>query len=272
MTSASAPRRRSRIWKPRCATGWPRSGRRMVASTSGSTVRRGARSRTVFPIGDENAGTAIKPYVNWTIIGLCVVVFLYQLILPPARLDAFFLQWGAIPAEITRLHDVYGLITSMFLHGGWAHLIGNMLFLFVFGDNIEDAMGHVSYLLFYLLTGIIAGLSQILLSPSSTIPLIGASGAISGVLGAYIVLFPQGKVRALVFFGYYGQVILVPAWLMIGIWFALQLFSGVAALGGAGVGGVAWGAEGGGFGAGALRVWLVRERDCVARQNAVRAG
>ena len=149
----------------------------------------------MFPIGDENAGTAIKPYVNWTIIGLCVVVFLYELILPPARLDAFFLQWSAIPAEITRFHDLYGLITSMFLHGGWAHLIGNMVFLLVFGDNIEDAMGHVSYLLFYLLTGIIAGLTQILLSPSSTIPLIGASGAISGVLGAYIVLFPQGKVR-----------------------------------------------------------------------------
>jgi membrane associated rhomboid family serine protease len=226
----------------------------------------------VFPIGDENAGTAIKPYVNWTIIGLCVVVFLYELILPPAKLDAFFLQWSAIPAEISRLHDLYGLITSMFLHGGWAHLIGNMVFLLVFGDNIEDAMGHVSYLLFYLLTGIIAGLAQILLSPSSTIPLIGASGAISGVLGAYIVLFPQGKVRTLVFLGYFGQIILVPAWVMIGLWFALQLFSGLTSLGATDVGGVAFWAHVGGFVSGAVLVWLFRDRDAVARQNAVREG
>src|SRR4051794_29434463 len=225
----------------------------------------------MFPIGDENAGNATKPYVNWTIIGLCTAVFLYELILSPAQLDAFFLQWGAIPAEISRFHDLYGLITSMFLHGGWAHLIGNMLFLFVFGDNIEDAMGHVSYLLFYLLTGIVAGLTQILLSPSSTIPLIGASGAIAGVLGAYIVLFPQGKVRALVFFGYFGQVILVPAWVMIGLWIVLQLFSGVASLGAADVGGVAFWAHVGGFVSGAVLVWLFRDRDSVARQNAVRA-
>ena len=160
----------------------------------------------------------------------------------------------------------------MFLHGGWTHLLGNMVFLFVFGDNIEDAMGHVSYLLFYLLTGIVAGLTQIVLSPSSTIPLIGASGAIAGVLGAYIVLFPQGKVRALVFFGYFGQVILVPAWVMIGLWFVLQLFSGVASLGAADVGGVAFWAHVGGFISGAVLVWLFRDRDSVARQNAVREG
>ena len=146
-----------------------------------------------------------------------------------------------------------------------------MVFLFVFGDNIEDAMGHISYLLFYLLTGIIAGLTQILLSPSSTIPLIGASGAISGVLGAYIVLFPQGKVRTLVFLGYFGQIILVPAWVMIGLWFALQLFSGLTSLGAADVGGVAFWAHVGGFVSGAVLVWLFRDRDAVARQNAVRA-
>jgi membrane associated rhomboid family serine protease len=131
-------------------------------------------------------------------------------------------------------------------------------------------MGHIPYLLFYLLTGIIAGLTQIVLSPSSAIPLIGASGAISGVLGAYIVLFPQGKVRALVFFGYFGQVVLVPAWVMIGLWFVLQLFSGVAALGAPDVGGVAFWAHVGGFISGALLVWLFRDRDAVARQQAVR--
>ena len=226
----------------------------------------------MIPIGDEDAGNSVKPYVNWTIIGLCVVVFLYEITMPPAGLDAFFLQWGAIPAEISRFHNLYGLITSMFLHGGWTHLLGNMVFLFVFGDNIEDAMGHVSYLLFYLLTGIVAGLTQIVLSPSSTIPLIGASGAIAGVLGAYIVLFPQGKVRALVFFGYFGQVLLVPAWVMLGLWFVLQLVSGVTSLGAADVGGVAFWAHVGGFVAGALLVWLFRDKEAVARQNAMRAG
>lgn len=226
----------------------------------------------MIPIGDENAGTVIKPFVNWMIIGLCAIVFLYELVLPSAQLEEFFLQWGAIPAQITQMRDLHGLITSMFLHGGWAHFIGNMVFLLVFGDNIEDAMGHVSYLLFYLLTGIAAGLAQTFLNPSSMIPMIGASGAISGVLGAYIVLFPQGKVRALVFFGYFGQVILVPAWVMIGIWFALQLFSGLASLGAPDIGGVAFWAHVGGFVAGAVLVWLFRDKEAVARQNAVRAG
>jgi membrane associated rhomboid family serine protease len=227
----------------------------------------------VFPIGDENAGTILKPYVNWTIIGICVAVFIYQLLLPPRQLEAFFFEFGAIPANISQFRDLYTLLTSMFLHGGWAHIIGNMVFLYVFGDNIEDAMGHISYLLFYLLCGIVAALAQVFLNVSSEIPMIGASGAISGVMGAYIVLFPQGKVRALVFFGYFGQVILVPAWVMIGIWFALQLFSGFASLGATeDVGGVAFWAHVGGFVAGAILVWLFRDKEAVARQNAVRQG
>jgi membrane associated rhomboid family serine protease len=227
----------------------------------------------VIPIGDENAGTIIKPYVNWAIIGICVAVFGYQLFLPPAQLEAFFFQFGAVPAEIAQFRDLYTLLTSMFLHGGWAHIIGNMVFLFVFGDNIEDAMGHLSYLLFYLLCGILAALAQVLLNTSSEIPMIGASGAISGVMGAYVVLFPHGRVRALVFFGYFGQVVLVPAWVMIGLWFALQLFSGFVSLGAAGdAGGVAFWAHVGGFVAGALLVWLFRDKDAVARQNAVRQG
>jgi membrane associated rhomboid family serine protease len=226
----------------------------------------------VFPIGDENASTSIKPYVNWAIVGICVVVFLYEMVLPPAQLDRFILQWGAIPAEISRFRDLYTVISSMFLHGGWAHIIGNMVFLLVFGDNIEDAMGHLSYLLFYLLCGIAAAFLQIVLDVSSTIPMIGASGAISGVMGAYIALFPQGKVRALVFFGYFGQVVLVPAWVMIGLWFVLQLFSGFASLGASGEGGVAFWAHVGGFIAGAVLVWLFRDKDAVERQNAARAG
>ena len=211
----------------------------------------------MFPIGDENAGTIIKPFVNWTLIGVCVAVFFYQLSLQPRQLEAFFLQYGAVPAEITDIRNLSSILTSMFLHGGWGHLFGNMVFLLVFGDNIEDAMGHVSYLLFYLLCGIAAALTQILLNPDSAIPIIGASGAISGVMGAYIVLFPHGKIRTLVFY----MVMLVPAWIMIGVWFALQLFSGFSTLGGPDVGGVAFWAHVGGFVAGMLLAFLFRRRD-----------
>ena len=220
----------------------------------------------MLPIGDENAGTLIKPYVNWALIAISVGVFLFQLSLGPGQLDAFFLQYGAVPAEITGFRNLPSILTSMFLHGGWGHLLGNMLFLYVFGDNIEDAMGHVSYLLFYLICGIAAALTQILLNPDSTIPIIGASGAISGVMGAYIVLFPHGKIRTIVFY----VLMLVPAWIVIGVWFALQLFSGFSTLGGPDVGGVAFWAHVGGFVAGAVLVWIFRDKAAVARQNAVR--
>jgi membrane associated rhomboid family serine protease len=227
----------------------------------------------VFPIGDENAGTTIKPWVNWGLIALNALVFLYELSLPPLQLDAFFNEYAAIPALISQGRDLSGLLTSMFMHGGWAHILGNMVFLLIFGDNVEDAMGHISYLLFYLLCGLVAGLTQVFLSPHSLIPLIGASGAISGVLGAYLVMFPQGKVRALFFIGYIGSVVLVPAWVMLGLWFVFQLVSGVLSLGpAADVGGVAFWAHVGGFVAGIVLVWVFRDRDAVARQNAVRGG
>ncbi|MCA9880105.1 MAG: rhomboid family intramembrane serine protease [Thermomicrobiales bacterium] len=224
----------------------------------------------MIPIGDENAGSLVKPYVNFALIGICVVVFLYEMILPERQLSALFFEWGAVPARIMSGEGLVTIFTSMFLHGGWSHIIGNMVFLYVFGDNIEDAMGHVQYLLFYLLCGIAAAALQIALDPTSAIPMIGASGAISGVMGAYLVLFPHGRVRALVFFGYFGQVILVPAWTMIGLWFGLQLLSAFASLGASGEGGVAFWAHVGGFIAGAVLVFLFRNRDAVARQNAVR--
>ena len=176
----------------------------------------------MIPIGDENAGTVIKPLVNWTIIGICALVFVYELLLPPGQLDAFFMQWAAIPAEITQFRDLHGLITSMFLHGGWAHFIGNMVFLLIFGDNIEDAMGHLSYLLFYLLTGIAAGLTQVFLSASSSIPLIGASGAISGVLGAYFVLLPRARVLTAIFLGFIFFLREIPAIFFLGVYFLFQ--------------------------------------------------
>jgi len=232
----------------------------------------------VFPIGDEPNGRRLTPAVNTTLIAINVVIFLYQLTLPDTlaarSLGAFILRWGAIPNEISHGQDLFALVTSMFLHGGWLHIAGNMLFLWVFGDNVEDAMGHIRYLLFYLVCGIVAGLAQVVVDPTSLTPLVGASGAISGVLGAYIVLFPRGKIRTLVFLGYFVTVVMIPAWIQIGLWILLQFFNGFASLGvrteetG---GGVAYFAHIGGFLAGAVLIWLFRDRDAVARQRAARA-
>ncbi len=228
----------------------------------------------MFPIGDEHNGRLLTPYVNYTLIAINIIVFLYQLLLPEPELLEFIFRWGAIPAEISQGQDLFGLVSSMFLHGGWLHIAGNMLFLWVFGDNVEDTMGHVSYLLFYLLTGLAAGLAQVVIDSGSQIPLVGASGAISGVLGAYIMLFPHGRIRTLVFLGFFITVVLIPAWVQIGLWIVLQFFNGFASLGvrteeG---GGVAYWAHIGGFIAGAALVWLFRDQDAVDRQRAARAG
>jgi membrane associated rhomboid family serine protease len=185
----------------------------------------------VFPIGDEHNGRVLTPVVNYTLIAINVLVFFYQLTLSDRALYGFIVRWGAVPAEISSGLDLFALVTSMFLHGGWLHIAGNMLFLWVFGDNVEDTMGHVRYLLFYLLCGLAAGLSQVVIDANSTIPLVGASGAISGVLGAYIVLFPHGKIRTLVFLGFFVTVVLIPAWVQIGLWIVLQFFNGFAARG-----------------------------------------
>jgi membrane associated rhomboid family serine protease len=223
----------------------------------------------VFPIGDEHNGRRLTPYVNYAVIALNVLVFLFQVMMPERELFRFITEWAAIPAEISRGQDLSGLLTSMFLHAGWAHLIGNMLFLWVFGDNVEDTMGHARYLLFYLLCGLAAGGLQIALDPRSSVPLVGASGAIAGVLGAYIILFPHGRIRTII--GFF--VVLVPAWVQIGLWAVLQFFSGFASLGvrtdeG---GGVAYWAHVGGFVAGVLLVWVFKDQDAVDRQRAARA-
>jgi membrane associated rhomboid family serine protease len=234
----------------------------------------------VFPIGDEPNGRRLTPVVNYTLIALNIVVFVYQLFLSdvpsgfntPSDLERFIFRWGAIPNEISQGQDLFALLTSMFLHGGWAHIIGNMLFLWVFGDNVEDTMGHVRYLLFYLLTGIAAGLTQVVIDTNSTIPLVGASGAISGVLGAYIVLFPRGNIRTLIFLGVFVTVVMVPAWVQIGIWIVLQFINGFASLGVTTEegGGVAFFAHIGGFLAGAALVWLFKDDDAVERQRSMR--
>ena len=198
----------------------------------------------VIPIGDENRRGAPRPYVNILFVAINVLVFLYELTLSQTGLESFFLRFGAVPAQIQQRQDLYTLVTSQFIHGGFLHIIGNMFFLWVFGDNIEAALGHLLYAVFYLGAGILAGVTEVLFTLGSTIPAIGASGAIAGVLGAYIVLFPLREIRVLI--------IVIPtrvtAVAFLGIWALLQLFTGVASLGvPTASGGVAVWAHVGGF-------------------------
>ena len=229
----------------------------------------------MFPIGDDNSGRRTTPVVTYVLIGINILIFFYQLTLDNRALNDFIFEWGAVPDEIWARQDLVTLLTSMFLHGGWLHIGGNMLFLWVFGDNVEDTMGHVSFLIFYLLTGIAAGLAQVLIDTNSIIPLVGASGAISGVLGAYIVLFPRGLIRTLVVFGFFVTVVMIPAWVQIGLWILLQFVNGFASLGVTTEetgGGVAFFAHIGGFIAGAILVWLFRNPEALARQRTARQG
>jgi membrane associated rhomboid family serine protease len=219
----------------------------------------------VIPISDDNRGRRSTPYVSYTLIGLNILVFLYQVLLPGREEFEFILRWGAIPADVSDGQRVFTLVTCIFLHGSWLHIGGNMLFLWVFGDNIEDVMGHVGYLAFYLLTGIAASAAQVWLDTSSQVPLVGASGAISGVLAAYIVLFPRGRVVSLIFLGIFVTTILLPAWIMIGYWISLGMRT-------AGTGGVAYFAHIGGFVAGLILVSFFADRDRTSSQRAARQG
>jgi membrane associated rhomboid family serine protease len=195
------------------------------------------------------------PAVTYGLIAINALVFLYEWLLGP-DLDALLMSLGAVPARITDPAryplSALTLFTSMFLHGGWMHLIGNMLYLGIFGDNVEDRLGHVGYVAFYLAAGVIAGLAQVLVAPSSTVPAVGASGAIAGVLAVYLVLYPTAPVRALVPGFLIMRVARVPAVLVLGMWFVIQLFNGAMSLGmrTMATGGVAWFAHIGGFVAG----------------------
>jgi len=231
-----------------------------------------------FPIRDS-IPSRIYPIVNVAIIVVCSLAFAYELMLGP-QLEGFFRAAAFIPA---RLFDSlppwampqpdYGLLgnmgtilISMFLHGGWMHIIGNMWFLFVFGDNVEDAFGHGQYLLFYLGGGFAAALLQAILTPHAAVPNIGASGAIAAVLGAYMVWFPHSRVQTLVFLFVFVTIIEVPAILFLGYWFLIQFFQGTLSLGAAAAGGgVAWFAHVGGFLFGFLvALWLRRKGRVVA--------
>ena len=217
-----------------------------------------------FPIRDTIPTRRI-PVVNYALIATCTAIFLYQAILPRTALDAFVDRYGMAPAHLLGLEGgtlagrMATLITCMFLHGGWFHLLGNMLYLYIFGDNVEDRLGHVGFVILYLACGIVGSLLQVLFSPHSGVHTIGASGAIAGMLGAYVVFFPHARVVAIVFIIILIQAVEVPAFLFLGFWFVLQLFQGVGSLGSDG-GGVAWWAHVGGFMAGAAVAWHLRTR------------
>jgi membrane associated rhomboid family serine protease len=199
----------------------------------------------VFPIGDENPRRENVPYANIALVAINAIVFISMLTLSQPQLERFVYRFGTVPAEILHGQGYYTLITSQFVHGGFLHVVGNLIFLWVFGDNIERALGHGLYVAFYLGAGVLAGLAHVLMNPESTIPSIGASGAIAAILGAYIILFPARQIRVLVLV----MTTRVPAFIFLGVWAALQLFTGLASLGVQTVesGGVAVWAHVGGF-------------------------
>ena len=212
----------------------------------------------MFPLYDENP-TRITPYFTYGLIGMNVLVFLHEISLSNLQLEQFFQLYAVIPQELTInwSGEWTTLFTSQFLHGGWWHLISNMVYLWVFGNNIEDRLGHFKYLLFYLTCGAIAALCQWFIGMHSAIPSLGASGAISGVLGAYLIWFPQARITTLVFLGFFITTINIPALVIIGIFFIQNLIAGFASLQSAAkmsveTGGVAYWAHLGGFVVGSI--------------------
>jgi membrane associated rhomboid family serine protease len=220
----------------------------------------------VVPLRDDNP-TRITPYVTYALIVLNILVFVYELTLTPEQLEAFFQIWAVVPRQLTA--DFWGLMpaepfpewitlfTSQFLHGGFLHVAGNMLFLWIFGNNVEDRLGHVKFLIFYLACGALAALTQWFFSSGSAIPSLGASGAIAGVMGAYIIRFPRAEILTLMPLGIFFWTIRVPAFFYLGFWFLQQAFYGLASLDspmniGMEGGGIAYWAHAGGFVFGAI--------------------
>lgn len=221
----------------------------------------------MFPLHDDNP-TKITPYVTIIFIISCVLIFFWQLSLGRFGQNAVF-SFGMIPAvvfnmkelapELVTVPPLATFFTSMFLHGGWMHLIGNMLYLWIFGNNVEDAMGHKRFILFYLICGVAAALAQALPNPDSTVPMIGASGAISGVLGAYLLLYPHARVLIAIPIIFYLHVTRIKAGWVLGFWFVLQIFNSI--MSGDQQGGVAWAAHIGGFVAGLALIPLFKNKN-----------
>ncbi len=210
----------------------------------------------MIPIRDH-IPTRRVPVVTYTLIAANFAVFLFELLLSPRSRLLFTYAFGAVPYYITHAWGVSAaltLVTSMFLHGGWLHILGNMLYLWIFGNNIEDAMGRLGFTVFYFACGLVAGLAQVYAGPNSRVPGIGASGAIAGVLGAYLLLYPRARIDTLFIIGFFIQIGSVPAVIVLGFWFVLQLLNGALSIGVAQSGGVAWFAHIGGFAAGLILV------------------
>ena len=213
----------------------------------------------MFPIRDHNPSRR-TPYVTWALLAANILIFLSYY---PANsgndyaLAAVWSDWATIPRNITAGTDMHSLLTSMFLHGGWMHLAGNMLFLWIFGDNMEDAFGHLPFLGFYLLCGVAADILQVVANPYSPVPVVGASGAIAGVLGGYLLLYPRARVDIIIIFIVFFKTFALRAWIVLGVWLAMQVFGGFSNP--TSEGGVAYWAHVGGFATGilaALPYWL----------------
>lgn len=212
----------------------------------------------MIPITDESRRPIHFPVMTVLLIAANCFVFILEL----SGGDDFINRWSMVPSHIVAGHDWITIFTAMFMHAGWEHIIGNMVFFWAFGPEIEDVMGPTKYLLFYLLGGIAASVAQIMVDPTSTVPNLGASGAIAAVMGCFLVTYPRDRIRTVVFLGWFGKITLVPAAALVGIWFLTQLFSGVGAIAGVDAGdGVAYMAHVGGFVFGALGGRLFESRD-----------
>jgi len=220
----------------------------------------------MFPLGDASRRTRSVPVATLLIIVLNFLVFALEL----GGGDDFILRWSLVPADIMAGRHLETILSSMFLHEGWEHILGNMLFLWAFGPEIEDSMGVGRYLVFYLLGGMAATFAQVVVDPTSTIPSLGASGAIAAVMGAFLITYPRDRIRTVVFFGWFFRVTLVPAIALVGLWFVTQLFSeaGSVIAAGATSDGVAYMAHIGGFVFGALTARLFEQSDRVSAQQA----
>ena len=218
----------------------------------------------MFPYKDDNPTNTV-PFVTIGLIGLNILVFLLQLM---ADIDGkrIVYAYGAIPHNIVTfestqpIHPLLTIFTSMFMHGGVFHIIGNMLYLWIFGNNIEDRLGHFRFIIFYLFCGIVAALSHTVTAPGSGVPMIGASGAVSGVLGAYLLLFPMARIHTIIFLGFFVQSVQIPALIVIGFWAIIQIVNGLITQGIASQGGIAWFAHAGGFLAGLITIKLWQPR------------
>ena len=218
----------------------------------------------MFPLRDTQPSYS-RPVVTVFLIVLNVLIFLFEVSLDPFSRNHFIAEYGLVP---DRFHAV-NLVTSMFLHGGWMHVLGNMWFLWIFGDNIEDILGHGKYLVFYLACGVAAALAQVFFNPLSRLPMVGASGAIAGVMGAYMVKFPRSRILTLVFIFIFVTTFEVPAVVMLVYWFFIQLVSGLGTVGYSQLseGGTAWFAHVGGFVAGVLLIYLMVPRPAYSRRR-----